>query len=58
MTSSGVYIIEYSPPPVGGGMKSKVLEVGKKIKGEGKKKGKKRKKRKGKKKGEKGKKKR
>ena len=34
-----------------GGMKSKVMEVGKKIKGEGKRKEKKRKKRKGKKKG-------
>ena len=46
-----MYIIEYSPLP-GGVMKSKVLEVGKELKGEGKKKEKK-KKRKGKKKGKK-----
>ena len=30
---AGLYIIEFSPPPVGGGKKSKGLEVGKKIKG-------------------------
>ena len=42
--NAGVYIIEYSPPRWGGGMKSKVLEVGKEFKGEGKKKEKKKKK--------------
>ena len=34
---SGMYIIEYSSPPVGGGMNSKVLEAGKEFKGAGKK---------------------
>ena len=29
---AGVYKVEYSPPPVGGGIKSKGLEMGKKIK--------------------------
>ena len=29
---AGVYIVEYSPPPVEGGMQSKGLEMGKKIK--------------------------
>ena len=35
---AGQYIIEFSPPPVGGGKNSKVLEAGKKFKGKGKKK--------------------
>ena len=34
---TGMYIIEYSLPPVGGGMNSKVLEAGKEFKGAGKK---------------------
>ena len=29
---AGVYNVEYSPPPVGGGIKSNGLEMGKKIK--------------------------
>ena len=49
-----MYIIEYSPPlPREGEMKSKVLEMGKKIKGEGKKKEKKERKGSGKRRGKK-----
>ena len=48
-----MYIIEYSPPlPREGEMKSKVLEMGKKIKGEGKKKEKKERQGRGKRRGE------
>ena len=32
MFCAGVYNVEYSPPPVGGGIKSNGLEMGKKIK--------------------------
>ena len=31
--ASGLYIVAYSPPPAGGGKKSKDLEMGKEIKG-------------------------
>ena len=34
LKQSGLYILEFSPPPVGGGKKSKGLEMGKEINGE------------------------